>query len=453
MIAPSFAVVGHANKGKSSLVAALALDDSVVIHRMSGTTISAGAFPMRIDGEVLYTLVDTPGFHRARAALAWMQEQAGSADDRSGVVARFVDAHRDDKRFRYERELLKPIIEGAGVLYVVDGSVPYAREYVPEMEILRWTGQPRIAVINPIDGNAYVDDWRRALKRYFPIVRVIDTMTDPSEWRLQVLGAFAVLREDWHADLTRAANALTAERRRARRESSNAVAALVEFALTHREEKRVAGDDDPRAFESRLAGRYRDKLRGKERLCRKTIEEQYRHERLERRENEMKSLDDDLFSEDTWSRFGLSRAGLVKVGVTGGAATGFGVDAMLGGTSMLLGTGHRRGGWWRRGLVLGRCACQAQDHELAGSGAGSRVTARARIRTCLSCSSGARVHTTMSSPVVAMRNAMSRTYPMSRTSIPPVPSIRSTPSSVGALPKRSSRFARATLEVSGVRRR
>ena len=140
MSGPSLAVVGHPNKGKSSLVAALAQDESVRIGCEPGTTTRAQAFPMRVDGEVLYTLVDTPGFQRARAALAWMQEQAGSAVDRPGVVTRFVEIHRDDPRFDAERELLKPITEGAGILYVVDGAVPYSIEYEPDMEILRWTG-------------------------------------------------------------------------------------------------------------------------------------------------------------------------------------------------------------------------------------------------------------------------------------------------------------------------
>jgi len=35
---PSFAVVGHQNKGKSSIAATLAQDDSVYIDRLSGST-------------------------------------------------------------------------------------------------------------------------------------------------------------------------------------------------------------------------------------------------------------------------------------------------------------------------------------------------------------------------------------------------------------------------------
>ena len=59
---PRFAVVGHPNKGKSSIVATLAEDDSVAISPVPGTTKRARVYPMRVDGEVLYELIDTPGF-------------------------------------------------------------------------------------------------------------------------------------------------------------------------------------------------------------------------------------------------------------------------------------------------------------------------------------------------------------------------------------------------------
>ena len=53
--APSFAVVGHPNKGKSSIVATLAQDDSIRIAAESGTTTEARAFPMVVDGRTLAT--------------------------------------------------------------------------------------------------------------------------------------------------------------------------------------------------------------------------------------------------------------------------------------------------------------------------------------------------------------------------------------------------------------
>ncbi|HAN68315.1 MAG TPA: DUF3482 domain-containing protein, partial [Halieaceae bacterium] len=55
MNVPVFAVVGRPNKGKSSIVATLARDDSVGIEARAGSTREAREFPMRVDGETLYT--------------------------------------------------------------------------------------------------------------------------------------------------------------------------------------------------------------------------------------------------------------------------------------------------------------------------------------------------------------------------------------------------------------
>ena len=145
-VAPALAVVGHPNKGKSSLVATLAQDDSVGIGADPGTTLRVRDYPMRIDGRLLYTLVDTPGFQRARRVLAWLEQRArergASAADRPRLVAELVSDPDAPRRFPDECELLRPVVEGAGILYVVDGGVPFGPEYEPEMEILRWTGAP-----------------------------------------------------------------------------------------------------------------------------------------------------------------------------------------------------------------------------------------------------------------------------------------------------------------------
>ena len=45
-----------------------------------------------------------------------------------------------DPRFKDECELLRPILAGAGILYVVDGAHPYGAEYEAEMEALKGSG-------------------------------------------------------------------------------------------------------------------------------------------------------------------------------------------------------------------------------------------------------------------------------------------------------------------------
>src|SRR6056300_837757 len=122
---PKFAVVGHPNKGKSSIVSALALDDSVQISDTPGTTTKKRSFPLSVDGKILYELFDTPGFQRARKVLAWLEKHDVPANKKHEVVQAFIDMHKEDERFNDEIELLEPIMDGAGIIYVVDGSQPY----------------------------------------------------------------------------------------------------------------------------------------------------------------------------------------------------------------------------------------------------------------------------------------------------------------------------------------
>jgi hypothetical protein len=207
MTVPVFAIVGHPNKGKSSIVSTLSQDESVAISPIPGTTVENRRYPMAVDGEILYELIDTPGFQRARAALEWMHRQAGSAVERAATVRRFVDEHQGDPRFTAECRLLTPILEGAGILYVVDGSRSFGEDYEAEMEILRWTGQPSLALINMIGDSDYSEEWKQALGQYFRIVRVFDAMTADFDRRVQLLLAFGEIREEWrpapHAGGTR----------------------------------------------------------------------------------------------------------------------------------------------------------------------------------------------------------------------------------------------------------
>lgn len=338
MNAPAFAVVGHPNKGKSSLVATLARDVTVRIGPEPGTTREARSFPMQVDGEVLYTLVDTPGFQRARAALAWMRERETDAGSRPRVVEQFVQAHAGGTMFRDECELLRPIIDGAGIIYVVDGAAPYGAEYDAEMEILRWTGRPSLAIINPIGRPRFVDEWRNALEQFFRVVRVLDVLQAPFAQQLEVLRAFGELRESWHAPLERAIEALVAHRRRQREDAARVIAELVAAALTHRETRDLAKGEDPQPHRAAVEEAYRGRLRQIEHRARGEVETIYGHAGLDRREPEMDLLDADLFSQESWLVFGLRRRDLIAVGAVGGAVSGGVVDAALLGHSFLAGT-------------------------------------------------------------------------------------------------------------------
>ena len=93
---PSLAVVGHPNKGKSSIVATLAENTRIKISANPGTTRDADRYTLSIDGEPLYELVDTPGFQRAGQLHNWLAEHGSDASARPDLVRQFVDEHKDD---------------------------------------------------------------------------------------------------------------------------------------------------------------------------------------------------------------------------------------------------------------------------------------------------------------------------------------------------------------------
>lgn len=336
---PKFAVVGHPNKGKSSIVSTLVESSGIQISNIPGTTVDGEVYPMRIKDKVLYELVDTPGFQRPRKVLAWLKENSSSADDRPQTVAKFVEIHQQDKNFHDECELLRPLLGGAGILYVVDGSKPYGVEYEAEMEILRWTGRPRMALINLISEGDYVEEWRTALDQYFAIVRVFDAMRADASKRIGLLKSFAELNEAWQPSLLSAVEVLEADQTQRRKRSAKAIASLLNSALTTKQNKTIAEGADPEPIIEKLTEKLKEALRELEQKARKEVEYIYRHQNIERKEAMMEFLEFDLFSSETSELFGLSKSQIITSGAASGAVAGLGVDVMLGGASLLLGSG------------------------------------------------------------------------------------------------------------------
>lgn len=338
MTPPSFAVVGHPNKGKSSLVSTLARDASVGVGTRPGTTREAREFPMRLDGETQYVLIDTPGFQRPRAALEWMRARENGAASRPKVVEAFVKANRGTDRFEDECRLLEPLVAGSGIIYVVDGAVPYGPEYDAEMEILRWTGCPSMAVINPIGSADFVDEWTDALGQFFRVVRVLDVLQAPFEQQIEMLRAFGQLREDWRDPLERAVEALIEERKRQHADAAELIAHMVAEALHLQETLDISKTADPKAHEPELAERYRKNLRRLERRAREEVESIYGHQGIDRSEPEFAMLETDLLSRESWLAFGLSRNDLMTVGAISGAVVGGTVDVAVLGASFFTGS-------------------------------------------------------------------------------------------------------------------
>ena len=334
---PKFAVVGHPNKGKSSIVSALALDDSVQISNTPGTTTKKRSFPLTVDGKILYELFDTPGFQRARRVLAWLEKHDVSADKKHEVVQMFINEHKDDVRFNDEIELLEPIMDGAGIIYIVDGSKPYGEEYEAEMEVLRWTGQPSMALINHIDETDYSQEWKRALGQYFKMVRTFNPMETSMAQHMSILESMAQLKEEWIEPVKASMKLFEQFQEQMFERSASVLARLVYDSVSSVEKLSFDTEDVEESDKETIESNYKDRLRALELDAQKKIEEVWNHDNLEKEQHNLTFEGMDLFSEETASVFGLTRKELMVTGATSGAVTGAGIDLIFAGHTLLLG--------------------------------------------------------------------------------------------------------------------
>jgi hypothetical protein len=339
---PVFAVVGRPNKGKSSIVATLARDDAIYIDAKAGSTREAHTYPMKVDGETLYELVDTPGLQRARSVLDWLNAQCSDAAARPDTVKSFVEQHEGNPRYRDECQALRPIVNGAGIIYVVDGSVPYGADYEAEMEILRWSGRPSLAVINPIEGEGFVQEWTVGLGQFFRTVRTFNAHRTEVTKQLELLELFGHLDPAWRAPLERAVAILQQDRQLQAQGAGSYITDMIVGAITYRVEQAVLDGVPLGPVQKLLFERYKAYLVKRERQCRQRVEELYYYSHLKKSEDSLVLEESDLFNIEKWYLWGLSEVALLTAAASAGAVvggtTGMAADAVTGGLLGGLGT-------------------------------------------------------------------------------------------------------------------
>lgn len=378
---PTFAVLGAVNHGKSSVAATLAENDQVRISSMPGETAQCQRFAL---GE-LFVFFDTPGFQNAREALAELRPAAQAAEPLA-LFAAFIERHRGEPDFDAECRLFQPVVDGAGLIYVVDGSRPVLDIHLAEMELLRLTGAPRLAVINRIGPDDHVADWRRRLGQHFNAVREFNAVQAGFAQRVELLETLAGIEQAWKPRLMQAVQMLRDEWQRRLDDSAGLIAGLLIDLLQHRETApapaaRHAEEDAAQA----LKQRYMEALATREARAHAALIALFSHRLVKAAALPTQLFADGLFSTPTWSLLGLSGRQLLVAGTMAGAAVGAGADAVTAGHTLLAGSmigaamgaastlvlGKRRPeiavrlpGWAGRlrlgggGLVVGPCAAR-----------------------------------------------------------------------------------------------
>ena len=245
----------------------------------------------------------------------------------------FASRHAEDGTFAAERELLRPLLEGAAILYVVDTSRPFERVHEAEMELLRLTGHPRLAVLNPTAPAVHDAEWRARLGQHFGAVHEFNAHSASAHDRAELLRAMAAVADQWKGPLRDAAQAIESDWKNRLQEAAQVMIELVDESLTHAageflppgkfREKDAVIEDVKRRFRDDLV-RIEDRAHGR-------LIELFRHKLVDMRASAgaVAFFGDGLFNEETWSVFGLPWWALAGVGAAGGGAIGVKAGAVI----------------------------------------------------------------------------------------------------------------------------
>jgi hypothetical protein len=351
---PEFAIVGHPNEGKSAVVSTLAEDDTVRVTPYPGETVVCQTFPVVIDGKEIIRFIDTPGFQNPRKTLKWIKDYRG---DPVHMLSAYLKTHAEVPEFRDDCRLIEPIAGGAGVIYVVDGSRPVRNVDLTEMEVLRLTGRPRMAVINcKEDETAYIETWKGEFRKHFNAIRVFNANKATYAERIDLLENLKGIDQDWGPALERVISAFKEDWRQRNAQTALIICELLETCLGYSITRSFRETTTEKPLKERLQKEYAVSIEKIEEKAHRKIRTLYKHNIFNYSLPAHSILNENLFSRKTWQFLGLTPRQLIAAaGMAGGAlgavldlaAAGmtFGIFTTAGG---LLGAGWAALGGGRR---------------------------------------------------------------------------------------------------------
>lgn len=328
------AVVGHTNVGKTSLLRTLTRDVGFgeVSHRPSTTRHVEGARLM-VDGQALLELYDTPGLEDAIALLDYLErlDRPGERLDGPARLARFLDGAEARQRFEQEAKVLRQLLASDAGLYVIDAREPVLSKYRDELAILSMCGRPLLPVLNFVAADRHREqDWREALARLglHALVR-FDSVAPPIDGEQRLYETLSLLLEGARPRL----QSLVDDQQRQRLARQHSGLRLIAELLIDCAACRRSVASDP-ARETQAIENLHSAIRQREQRCVEALLQLYAFRRDDAQATDLPLLNgrwgDDLFNPETLRQLGIRVGG----GMAAGAATGAGIDLLVGGLTL-----------------------------------------------------------------------------------------------------------------------
>ncbi len=322
---PEFAIIGHPNEGKSSVLSTLAEDDSVIVSATSGETVECRTFPVLIDGTEVLRFTDTPGFQNPARVLSMLEKLEETSGDQ--LLKDFLVSAANIPSLHHDRELLKPIEHGAGIIYVVDGSRRIKNFDRAEMAILRLTGKPKMAIINcKDDNNSLLDEWKREFSKNFNAYQTFNAHRATYAERIRLLEALRAIDQDWYGPLSVVIAAFQSDWSARNDQTADIIVEQITECLTLQLPRDIRLETTEESTREILFQKYKEKIYKKEKSSQNRIRALYKHNIFNYQLPTHSLIYEDLFAEKTWQLFGLTRKQTIIAGGAGGAAIGAGLD-------------------------------------------------------------------------------------------------------------------------------
>ena len=328
------AVVGHTNVGKTSLLRTLTrdVDFGEVSHRPSTTRHVEGA-RLSVAGEALLELYDTPGLEDAIDLLDYLErlERPGERLDGPARLARFLDSNEARQRFEQEAKVIRQLLSSDAGLYVIDAREPVLAKYRDELAVLADCGKPLLPVLNfTASPQQREPQWREALARLglHALVR-FDSAAPPADGEQRLYQSLALLLEPARPQLQRLLDEHQAQRELRQQAGQRLIAELLlDVAACRR-----SVPSNPTEEQTALSNLHQQ-IRQREQQCVDALLRLYDFRSSDAEAGTLPLLDgrwgDDLFNPETLKQLGIKVGG----GMAAGAATGAGIDLMVGGITM-----------------------------------------------------------------------------------------------------------------------
>ncbi|MFP6863232.1 DUF3482 domain-containing protein [Pseudomonas sp.] len=328
------AVVGHTNVGKTSLLRTLTRDVGFgeVSHRPSTTRHVEGA-RLSVDGQALLELYDTPGLEDAIALLDYLErlDRPGERLDGPARLARFLEGSEARQRFEQEAKVLRQLLASDAGLYVIDAREPVLAKYRDELAVLSMCGRPLLPVLNFVSSSQHREqDWRDVLARLgLHALVCFDSVAPPLDGERRLYDSLALLLEKARPQLQRLIDDHQVQRQRRRSSGARLIAELLLDCAACR--RSVATQQ---VLEQGAIRELHLSIRQREQRCVEALLRLYGFRQDDAKAGDLPLLDgrwgDDLFNPETLKQLGVKVGG----GMAAGAATGVGVDLLVGGITL-----------------------------------------------------------------------------------------------------------------------